>query len=77
MGEKNIVVGFGEVLWDEFPGSRKMGGDPCNFVYHATVQGAEGYIVSRVGNDEAGHELEEKNCIRIFDINIRKKYYSK
>ncbi len=52
-----IVVGLGELLWDVFPNTKKAGGAPINFVYHATSLGARGYAVSAVGDDELGHEI--------------------
>jgi fructokinase len=52
-----LVAGIGEALWDVFPNSRKMGGAPGNFAYHASSLGASGYLISRVGDDAGGHEL--------------------
>lgn len=51
------AVGIGEVLWDLLPAGRQLGGAPANFAYHAAALGAEGWVVSRVGTDEAGREL--------------------
>jgi fructokinase len=53
-----IVLSVGEILWDLLPGGRRAGGAPTNFVYHATMNGAEGYAISAVGNDALGTELE-------------------
>jgi fructokinase len=50
-------VGLGEVLWDLLPSGRLLGGAPANFAYHAAALGAEGRVVSRVGNDEPGRAL--------------------
>src|SRR4051812_41196737 len=52
-----VVIGIGEVLWDMLPGGRQMGGAPANFAYHAAALGAEGVVVSRVGNDPLGREI--------------------
>ena len=52
-----IVVGLGEVLWDEFPTQKRPGGAPANVVYHAARQGARGCLISAVGKDESGREL--------------------
>src|SRR5688572_24877390 len=52
-----IVVGIGEVLWDMLPGGKQLGGAPANFAYHANALGAEGVVVSRVGDDEPGREI--------------------
>jgi fructokinase len=51
------VIGIGELLWDMLPGGKKLGGAPCNFVYHAQKQGAEAFTVSAVGNDNNGIEI--------------------
>ena len=58
MEKKNfILVGIGEILWDLFPGGKKLGGAPANFAYHAGALGGEGIVVSRVGADEPGKEI--------------------
>ena len=54
------VVGIGEVLWDMLPAGKQLGGAPANFVYHAQALGAQGTIISRVGNDPLGKELLER-----------------
>jgi fructokinase len=51
------IVGVGEVLWDLLPGGQQMGGAPANFTCHARALGAEACLVSRVGNDDLGHEI--------------------
>jgi len=55
--EKFVVAGLGEVLWDMLPDGRKLGGAPTNFAYHSHALGAEGVIVSCVGDDELGREI--------------------
>ena len=57
--KKPVIIGIGELLWDIFPDVRKAGGAPVNFVYHATVLGAQGYAISAVGNDSLGDEIVE------------------
>ncbi len=49
-----IVVGLGEVLWDELPGGRRLGGAPANFAVMASRLGVRGVIASRLGHDEPG-----------------------
>lgn len=51
------VIGIGELLWDVFPNGKKLGGAPCNFVYHAQKQGAKGFPISAIGNDANGVEI--------------------
>lgn len=53
-----LVVGLGEVLWDVFPDGKKLGGAPANFAYHAAAQGCNGCVVSAVGDDALGREIE-------------------
>jgi fructokinase len=49
---------FGEVLHDCFPdGSRVLGGAPFNVAWHLRALGLDPYLVSRVGDDEAGREV--------------------
>lgn len=61
---KNIVVGFGEALWDVLPDGRKLGGAPANFAYHAGQFGIDTLAVSALGKDSLGDEtckeLEKK-----------------
>ena len=51
------ILGVGEILWDIFPDSKKLGGAPTNFAYHVCALGHEGIIVSRIGNDDYGREI--------------------
>ncbi len=48
----SVVVGLGELLWDELPGGRRLGGAPANFAVMASRLGAHGCIASRLGSDE-------------------------
>ncbi|RBP98533.1 carbohydrate kinase [Bifidobacterium aemilianum] len=54
---KPIMVSLGELLWDMLPGGKRAGGAPVNFAYHATMNGADGYGISAVGQDPLGDEL--------------------
>jgi fructokinase len=54
-----VVVGIGEILWDILPSGRYLGGAPANFAYYARSLGAEGVIVSAVGDDEPGRDMLE------------------
>ena len=55
-----LVVGVGELLWDRLPTGKRVGGAPANVVYHASCLGAEGYVISAVGNDKMGKSLLEE-----------------
>jgi fructokinase len=57
MNARPLVVGIGEILWDLLPTGTELGGAPANFAFHASALGAEGVIVSAVGDDEPGREI--------------------
>ena len=52
-----LIIGFGEVLWDMLPQGRQLGGAPANFAYHVSQLGYQGIIVSAVGNDALGNDI--------------------
>lgn len=52
-----MIVGIGELLWDELPGGRRPGGAALNFAFHCRQLGHEAAVVSRVGDDADGREL--------------------
>lgn len=56
---KPVVIGIGEVLWDLLPSGPRMGGAPANFACHAHALGADAFVISRVGEDDAGKLLLE------------------
>ena len=51
------VVCFGEVLWDEFPTHKKIGGAPLNVALRMNSLGATTTIISKIGNDENGEQI--------------------
>lgn len=53
------VVCYGEVLWDNMPDMRRVGGAPLNVCYHLNKNGVRSLIASQVGNDADGRELLE------------------
>lgn len=57
---KPVVLSLGELLWDMLPSGKRAGGAPVNFIYHAAMNGADGYAISSVGQDELGDELAEE-----------------
>lgn len=61
-----LVVGFGELLWDDFPDGRRPGGAPANFACHSAQLGCRAAIITRIGNEPAGRELLD--CLRPWDI---------
>lgn len=57
--KNDLVVGFGEVLWDMLPSGKQIGGAPSNFAYHVDQCGLESCIISAIGEDELGKEIVE------------------
>lgn len=55
--DKELIVGIGEVLWDILPEGKKLGGAPCNFVYHVSQFGLDSRAVSAIGEDILGKEI--------------------
>ena len=50
---------MGDGLWDLFPDGPRFGGATANYACHASILGAEVFMVSGVGNDDRGHALLE------------------
>jgi fructokinase len=48
------VIGIGEILWDELPGGRAIGGAPFNVVANLARLGHETFYVTAVGRDRLG-----------------------
>lgn len=53
------VIVLGEVLWDLFEHSRRLGGAPLNFGVHARRLGHPVTLISALGADEAGEQAAE------------------
>jgi len=57
MTHSGLVI-FGEVLFDCFPdGARVLGGAPFNVAWHCQAFGLRPLLISRVGNDLLGEEV--------------------
>ncbi|HVF28408.1 MAG TPA: PfkB family carbohydrate kinase, partial [Pyrinomonadaceae bacterium] len=54
--QRYTVVGLGEVLWDELPEGRRLGGAPTNFAFMTAQLGNRGVVASRVGADDDGED---------------------
>jgi len=48
------ILSIGEILWDVFPDSVRLGGAPFNFAVHAHRLGHRVIFLSAVGDDEQG-----------------------
>ena len=51
------IISFGEVLWDNLPTGKVLGGAPVNLLIHLATQGADCSVISRCGNDDDGAAL--------------------
>jgi len=56
---KPLIIGLGEVLWDCLPTGRVPGGASLNFAWHATQLGAQGAVITALGDDDLGRELRQ------------------
>lgn len=54
------ITSFGEVLWDDFPGGKVLGGAPLNVLVRLAALGADCSIISSRGEDEDGELLEQQ-----------------
>lgn len=53
-----MVLSFGEVLMDCFPDRNVIGGAPFNVAVHLKRLGLDAGIITKIGEDELGEELE-------------------
>lgn len=51
-----VLLSVGEILWDQYPSYRLLGGAPFNLAAHAARLGFESYFISAVGKDAHGDE---------------------
>ncbi len=69
------IAAFGELLWDQLPNGKVLGGAPANFIYRINSFGDEGTLLSKVGNDKAGKEAREAlRKLGVSDENIQTDY---
>ena len=52
-----LILSFGEILFDIFPASRRLGGAPFNFAYHLRQLNGPVRFLSRIGQDPEGREI--------------------
>jgi len=52
-----VVIGLGELLWDDFPDGKRAGGAPANVAFQANQLGCQGLMATRIGADAEGDEL--------------------
>lgn len=56
--KQKLVLGIGEILWDVMPDGKYLGGAPANFAFHSAQLGADAHIVSAIGDDPLGGEIQ-------------------
>jgi fructokinase len=56
--EQRRILCFGEALWDMLPGGRVASGAPMNVALRLAQSGYDVRMLSRVGSDDPGTELE-------------------
>src|ERR1700679_3469576 len=57
--EPRLVLGLGELLWDELPEGPRLGGAPANFSVMAARLGNHAVLLSRIGRDDPGRRALE------------------
>ncbi|MBT3384933.1 MAG: hypothetical protein HN778_12675 [Prolixibacteraceae bacterium] len=68
----NKIVAFGEVVWDILPNGKVLGGTPSNMVFRCNSFGDEGFLLSRIGDDELGQAaLQRLKELGISDENVQ------
>ena len=66
------IVAFGEVVWDILPNGKVLGGTPSNMVFRCNSFKEQGYLLSRVGDDDLGNEAIDKlKELNISDVNVQ------
>ena len=69
------IISFGEVLWDNLPSCKKLGGAPLNVLVRLRALGADCAIISSRGADADGDEIqrqiEEKGYAKPFEADQR------
>lgn len=67
-GESQLLVSWGEFLWDHFPSCQCLGGAPSNVALHLADAGLQSGLITRVGNDAAGAQailaLTDRGLVR-------------
>jgi fructokinase len=64
------ILCVGEILWDALPDGLFLGGAPFNVASHLRALGRETAFVSRVGDDQLGHEALRRMRARGLGIDL-------
>ncbi len=65
-----LAVIVGEVLWDIFPHSARLGGAPLNFSAHLRRLGLNPILVSAVGRDQSGERAAREIAALGLDVRM-------
>lgn len=66
------IVAFGEIVWDNLPEGKVLGGTPLNLVFRFNALGEEGFLLSRLGDDKLGSAaLKKLDELGISDKNVQ------
>ena len=68
------LISLGEILWDQYPDHRLLGGAPFNVAAHAARLGFVSYFISAVGLDEAGDEAIRQAEALGVDMNYTRRH---
>jgi fructokinase len=69
VSELPAVVVLGEILWDVFADTRRLGGAPLNFAAHIRRLGHPVSLISGLGDDELGREAARR--VAELDLDVR------
>jgi fructokinase len=58
--QPHLILGMGELLWDQLPEGAFLGGAPANFAVMAGRLGNRAVLLSRIGRDELGRKAVEQ-----------------
>jgi fructokinase len=58
--QPHLILGMGELLWDQLPEGTFLGGAPANFAVTAGRLGNRAVLLSRIGRDELGRKAVER-----------------
>ncbi|MCG7657651.1 carbohydrate kinase family protein [Wielerella bovis] len=64
------VSSYGEVLWDDLPSGKVLGGAPLNVVARLASFGVDASIISRCGKDADGEELLRQIAAKNVSTNL-------
>lgn len=65
-----LVISIGEILYDIFPGYKRIGGAPFNFAYHLQKMGIPVFFLSMIGKDQSGKDILDFLELNGFDTRL-------